>query len=271
MEDLIMLRATLDTNALGHVVWPERFPKDPRQSEFQKIRDALKDGHLQGFMCETLVTMEGIQRADRAAVLGGTQIRTTIEETFKDDEISGINIQMTPEQPARKPLHPQMSALVRDGFSLGIRLLRAPRIGWFRVEDLSGLLYPKETEEIMTERQKRFFAAAHDIQQRGLGFAQAQALGEKFVAREKVQEPWYFGLGKAKDVHEEHAVARAVAEWSDGDSVAAHIGYGFDLFCTEDQGKSAGGPSVFDTSNRLWLTQAYGVKFVTLSELAAML
>jgi hypothetical protein len=72
-------------------------------------------------------------------------------------------------------------------------------------------------------------------------------------------------------VHEENAVNRAIAEWADADSVAAHVGYGIDLFCTEDVGKSAGAPSVLDQANRTWLQATYGVKFVTISELAGML
>jgi integrase len=47
--------------------------------------------------------------------------------------------------------------------------------------------------------------------------------------------------------------------------------YGIDLFCSEDQGKSAGGIPLFWTrQNRAWLTATYGVQFATLTELAAM-
>ena len=64
---------------------------------------------------------------------------------------------------------------------------------------------------------------------------------------------------------------RAIAEWADADSIAAHVGYGIDLFCSEDQGKSAGGISlILDAANRAWLTATYGVQFATLTELAAM-
>jgi hypothetical protein len=41
-----------------------------------------------------------------------------------------------------------------------------------------------------------------------------------------------------------------VSEWADGDAVAAHIAYGNDIFCTQDQGKSAGGPSILDEGIR---------------------
>ena len=80
-----------------------------------------------------------------------------------------------------------------------------------------------------------------------------------------------FQSQRAADVHEVNAVNRAVAEWADGDSIAAHIGYGLDCFCTGDEGNSSGAASVFDAANRAWLSATYGVKFVTMKQLASML
>ena len=48
---------------------------------------------------------------------------------------------------------------------------------------------------------------------------------------------WFEGLGRASTDAERAEVARAVAEWADADSIAAHIGYGIDLFCTNDYKK----------------------------------
>jgi hypothetical protein len=58
---------------------------------------------------------------------------------------------------------------------------------------------------------------------------------------------------------------------ADGDAVAAHIAFGNDYFCTEDQGKSARGASIFDAANRAWLKATYAVKFVTMQELVELL
>jgi hypothetical protein len=77
-------------------------------------------------------------------------------------------------------------------------------------------------------------------------------------------------LKRAKDIHESRQVERAVSEWADGDSIVAHYGYGFDLFCSKDFGKGASGPSVLDCANRKWLSEEFGIRFVTLRELADM-
>jgi len=66
------MKVTFDTNTLDRAVRPERFPKDPRQPDYRKVHDALRRGSIQGFFCETLVIIEGIQRKQRAATLGST-------------------------------------------------------------------------------------------------------------------------------------------------------------------------------------------------------
>ena len=63
-------------------------------------------------------------------------------------------------------------------------------------------------------------------------------------------------------------IARLVAEWADGEAVAAHIGYANDIFCSGDFKKSGRGKSVLDPEHRAWLTKEFGVRFATLSQLA---
>ena len=76
-----------------------------------------------------------------------------------------------------------------------------------------------------------------------------------------------FGLNKEKNQIEK----AAFAESADGDFVAAHIAFGNDYLCTDDQGISAAAASIFDTNNRSWLKSQYGVKIVSAHELADLL
>ena len=115
---------------------------------------------------------------------------------------------------------------------------------------------------------ERFHTALSAIEARGLGISLLKALGEKFARRDGIEGDWKRGLDRTRDAHEKNEVSRAFAEWSDADSIAAHIGFGNDFLCSEDEGKNAGAPSVFATENRAWLSNNYGVKFVTISELA---
>jgi hypothetical protein len=67
------------------------------------------------------------------------------------------------------------------------------------------------------------------------------------------------------------SIRSAINEWADGEAVAAHAGYGNDLFCTNDHAKNAGQCSVFHSNHRAWLQSDYGVEFVTMLELAQRL
>ena len=122
----------------------------------------------------------------------------------------------------------------------------------------------------LSGRVDRVVLIANAISARRVGFAIAQALGLKFSTRDDAHEMWQQGLSRTRDNHEERQVERAVGEWADGDSIAAHYGYELDLFCTGDFGKSAAGASVLNPSNRKWLSEDFGVQFVTLADLATM-
>jgi hypothetical protein len=123
----------------------------------------------------------------------------------------------------------------------------------------------------MAARLERFAEIGREIETRGVGRARAAGVAARIGKRLGHAGPWYEVLDRPKDAQEATEIEKSVAEWADGDSIAAHIAYGNDFFCTEDQGKTAGNASVLDLNNRTWLETCYGVQFVTLSELAGKL
>jgi len=266
------VRVTFDTNALDRVVRPERYPKDLRQHAFKKIHKALKDGRIKGFFSETVLTLEGIQKIDRADVFDSTKILTDIkEEKAANGESGRVKVVLTALQPARRQLHPEVVKRIRSAIQLGLRGMKIPRNGMIDIEDPSGKFFVQQSETEMAQRQQKTFEAARAIEKRNVGMTKVRQLGAKFGSRDGVSEPWYRSLVRAKDVHEENQVKRAISEWADGDSIAAHIGYGNEFFCTEDKGRTGGVSSIFDEKNRVWLAETYGVRFVTLPELAEQL
>jgi hypothetical protein len=79
---------------------------------------------------------------------------------------------------------------------------------------------------------------------------------------------WLQGLGRATDKSEKKKVADAVREWGDGDSIAAHYGFGIQLFRSEDFRKNRSGRSVLDCGDRQWLSSEFSIEFVSLAEFA---
>ena len=62
-------------------------------------------------------------------------------------------------------------------------------------------------------------------------------------------------------------LSAAISEWSDGDSVALHIAYGIDYFCTNDQAKNSGTKSVFNPAIQAKLLDEFNFRKVTPAEL----
>ena len=101
-----------------------------------------------------------------------------------------------------------------------------------------------------------------------MGIAQVKTLGHRFATSGNPQATWFRALDAAKDVKEQKEVHRAFSEWADGDTIASHVAYGIDVFCTQDKGNSNAGPSILDAANKQWLTATYGVRFMTIDQLA---
>lgn len=281
------LRITFDTNVLDLACRPERFPKDPRQADIRKVHEALKSKQIEGFYSVTMITIEGIMKKDRADVLSGTQIimqsekvSTTVNADLSEkvrEKIGGadvetVGVEFRVEQPDRKPLHSEVVARIQAAKSLGLKALKdVPRIGAFQITDPTGEFYLSRGEEADL---KAWIDKAQDvaraIEARGVGLAQVKALGQTMAASDPASA-WFSCLDQAVDIHQERAVERAFGEWADADSIASHVAYGLDIFCSADVGNSNASQSVLDATNRAWLTQTYGVKFMTFEELAASL
>jgi Protein of unknown function (DUF2934) len=264
-EAEIPLRVTFDTNVFDKVTRPTVYPKDPDFQEMNVIHDAVKDARVQAFISDTMITLEGIGGDDRATVFGSTGSRSSIAQTSEDT----FTITARTEQPDRKPINPKQADRFVAAFQFGFSLLGTPRIAMPRAEEQ---YYATEDAAALGERLDRFTSLLTQIESRGLGSARAKGIAARFP-RSGIG-PWFNALGAAKDIHETREVARAVAEWADADSIAAHYAYGNDFFCTLDAAKAEtnrGDPAVFDAENRAWLTENFGIQFVTLAQLAELI
>jgi hypothetical protein len=118
----------------------------------------------------------------------------------------------------------------------------------------------------------RFWEIAGAIEARGAGGAVIKTLVERFAGRlpetVTVSRSGMQLLEFAKNEAEEILISKAIAEWADGDLIAAHIASGNEFVCSEDSGRSAGGPAVFNDANRMWLKETYGVAILSVRDLA---
>lgn len=266
------MRVTFDSNTYRRVVDPTQFSTDPSNADYQKVHAALKSGQTKGFLCETLATLEGILRAERGPYFSKSHASTDVSESDAPEGGIAIRLNIGPDDSRHPGLHRDVQPWVGKALSLGFRFMYAPRIGIPRPPELLGDVFVQERDPtVQARRLSRFSDLLEEIEKRGLGIAIARTLGESINARlGRAGQPWYRSLDQTADVHERNRVIRAVGEWADGDTVAAHYAYEHDYLCSEDFGRSAGGSSIFDRTGREWLTADYGIQFASISELARM-
>jgi hypothetical protein len=253
------LRVTFDSNVWQMAVMPSLAGKTGLFADFVVINDALQTKQIQGFISETVGTLEAIRNVGRKAYFTSIKPKVNVQvvNATQGQALLKIDIGTTHDQ--HPGLHRVLKERLELAIALGMRLMRAPRMTIpvpALMLDLS--VFADETDvPTSAARDNRWGDVMQTIEQRGVGSALLRILQEK-------------AGGTADDIKEKE-FARAVAEWADGDAVAAHVAYKNDIFCTEDQGRSAGGASIFDTGNRQWLAVMYGVRFATVKELASTL
>jgi hypothetical protein len=264
--DSTPLTVTFDTNTLASVVAPETAQRGTGASG-AIVAATMRAGRIRGFFSETVITLEGIKNVDRADVLGSARVVSDASSTGKNNVTLTAGIRHV-----RNPLDPRSSARVRAALELGMRPLRtAARIGGYHLRDQDCALYEPDGGILELVRcMDKVNELTNEIARRGVGQAIAVELGLQFSQRDGIEKPELFlqGLGRAKDKPERKKVAEAIREWADGDSVAAHYGFGMKLLCSEDFRKNGASRSVLDDDNRQWLATKFGIEFVTLAELA---
>jgi hypothetical protein len=264
---------TFDSNTYRRATDPSRFPQDAKARQLRKINAAIKDGRIAGYFSETLATLEGVQNAQRGAYFSSVAPKVTRAlKTSADGETkSGYLVEA--DDSLHPGLHPIVARWIAESDSLGLRFLRAPRIGAPRPTELLSQAKFAEAGSVDDQKKRldRFMEVGRAVEARGVGIARLKAIAARIQARTGSTGPWYSGLNNAQDDQEHKEIGKAVAEWADGDAIAAHIAYGFDVFCSEDRAQSAGAPSIFDASNRAWLEETYGLSIVSVEELAAEL
>ncbi|MDB5411085.1 MAG: hypothetical protein JWL84_5997 [Rhodospirillales bacterium] len=148
------------------------------------------------------------------------------------------------------------AAALQRALAAGIRLMRGQN--WLglprpqQVEDPT--LFVREDRGVAQEREQRQLDVSALIDARGVGKAAFDAA-----------DGWNT---RTRDAVAAKKLSKACAEWADGELVGAHIAYQNDVLCTNDRARGAG-TSIFNATNRSWLTAEFGVRFMTTDELAA--
>ena len=256
------MKVTFDSNVWRIVSSPDSFPNENAIAEFSRIHDAIAQGKLEAYLAETVFTLEAVKKSGRHQFLADYKANVSFEETEQSDGSLGISMGIGPDPNDHPGNNPYLSKHWADAEKIGFKILHCPRLAAVKNPDVKPEWFVPVTHDIA----EWFGAIARDIEEQGCGISQLKAIGQTYSPS---YEPWHAGISAAPD-SEENSIAKAVAEWADGDAISAHYAYGNDYVCTRDIAKSAGNSSVFSAANRTWLEKRFGVKFLTPEELARL-
>jgi len=261
-------RVTFDTNTLRALVTAFRAQQQGNASAFAGkpemiVLEAIQTGKVLPRASDTVLTLEGVQRKDRVVYFGGYKPNISITESAGRDGSIKVSFSIAPGTPPT--LNKIQVDRLNDFVSLGGLFMLIPRIGSVpRPKTITDAL----VVEMADERKQREEWSAELV--RKIEAAQASIYHAKQLAHRLNPQavPWTAAFKNAVTSQDENAVGDAIAEWADGDFIAAHYGYGNDVLCTDERSKGASSFAAMSAENRAWLTADYGVRFMTLEELA---
>ena len=240
------MRVTLDSNAWETIFGSIDNPYGP-------IREAVATGVIEAFICATAIVIEAIRKTERRDFFREPHSNLQIHGRVMRDGASYLHLSFGPDDKR----HPGLPAIqvekLRSARAAGVCLMRG--IAWLGLpspqEARDSTLFVAEGDCARAEREQRQAYAEDLIHKRGVGRAAFESAGG-----------WTVALSHSCNVKE---FGKACAEWADGETAAAHIGYQNEILCTNDRGRSIR-QSIFDSENRSWLTSNFGVEFATLDE-----
>ena len=277
------MRVTFDTNVWNRMVFPERYANRPNYAALVTIRDAVRGGRVHGFISEGFGTVEAIQKKYQAKFHAQNVPKVNVTNKSYGPGLHCLSINIE----ANHSLHPGIGEAfeeeLQEALAIGIKLLSTPYIGLPVPDRLRNNPHIYAEEVFATaDYNERFGEVSGTITARGVGQGALPALARDLTAQLDGPKPDGLtdraliygayeyastrGLNKIKT-----QIEKAFAESADGDLVAAHIAFDNHYLCTEDRGRSAHGPSVFDPVHRAWLKTEYGVEIVEAQQLVTFL
>lgn len=258
------MKVTFDSNTWRRVASPDNFPKDPIISDYRVIRQAITEGRIIPFISETIFTLEAIKKIDRRQFFKDYDAVIETDITTTEDGYLNVEFKIGPNKNAHPGNNEFLKEHFRDAVQLGFNIIYLPRVAGITNREIEGYKYQMD-EITLGQYLDKVFEVGRRITELQAGDYDARELARKYNP-----DAGFKGFADAPE-SESGIIAKAVAEWADGDSVAAHIAIGGAYFCTNDEAKSAGSKSILSPTNQQILLRDYGFKTIAPTALAILL
>ena len=260
------MKIIFDSNVWQIVTIPTDFPNEPSLPDFIKINQAIIDKKIEPFLSETIFTIEAIRKVERQNFFSATEPKIDVKEGRTDEGRISLNFSIGPNEKDAIDFvtRPILKKYFDEAVRLGFNITRFPRIGGLVNPEVDAVRY-QHIAPTLSSFNDKVHEVGGRIEDAGAGIAQIVAIGEQYG-----DPVWLQGLKKSPE-SDRNKIAKAAAEWADGDSVAISIALSCDYFCTRDQAKGAGSKSVLSSNNLTWLNSDYGFKTILPEDLSKLI
>lgn len=247
------LRITFDSNVWENVIDVDKYARTCKENDlsfdahlnqcYKSLHDAVVCKRIVLCVAETIFTLEAIPKIKRKEVLS----RPPLFES-KTNDMNGrmeIHCGISPDKPVET--NDRLRMYLELMRKIGGKVMYTPRIGLSRSDCLVDSDFLPDYFYSAYDRNERFGKYGRFIEQKLKGGkSKLDDLLDSTASHQKSH-------GIIEKLQNSNAtpkkIATAVAEWADGDLIAAHLAYGNYAICTLDGGKNAGETSIFHPNN----------------------
>jgi len=204
------------------------------------------------YLCEIAISLESIQKSARRKFFENYNPSFNFTaEVGPDGGIDGC-FQMGPNNASHPGLAPILSEKLLKARELGFKVIRMTNIGTVRSPEIpEDMLLTVESTDAYWVYAERLSNCSEFIKNLSCGYHD------------------YEIIKQSRQPGSPRTLARAVAEWVDGDALSAHYAFNSDVFCTNDRGSSAGASSIFHPNNLAKLKKQFSIVVLSPDELSS--
>ena len=116
------MKITFDSNIWRKVASPDKFPKEPSLSSFKLINEAIDKEKIIPFLCETIFTLEAIQRKDRKEFFSDYRPKFDNQVQENKDGIIESSFSMGPDLSAHPGNNGYLESHLKDASKIGFKI-----------------------------------------------------------------------------------------------------------------------------------------------------
>ena len=229
------MRVTFDTQVWNRMVLPARHLNSPNYAAFVKINNAIRNGLVRGFICESFGTVEAVKRTERAKFHAQSAPKVEVTAKPQGPGLVGMAIEIKANHSLHPGLTVEFEEELTEALAIGMKLLSTPYIGLAVPDRLrkDPQIYAPEVFAT-ADYNERFGGVVSAIVLRGVGEGALVTLAKDFTARLDGPRPAslsdraliygvYEYACKSELKKEKRQIEKAFAESADGDLAAATL------------------------------------------------